>query len=92
MTKTYLISEEVLREVLDALEATQPYLHPSCTAQRLVDITENRIGNILASPPAEPVAVLMRNETFHDMQSLHWTPQTHWHETWKAHDLYRKDL
>jgi hypothetical protein len=54
MLKTYLVSEEVLKQLLDALEATQPYLHPSCTAQRLVDITENRISNILTYPPAEP--------------------------------------
>jgi len=52
----YLIDEKVLWEVLAALGATQPYLHLECTAQRLVNIAEDRISNILAYPPAEPVA------------------------------------
>ena len=46
MTKTYLISEEVLLEVLEALEPTPP--NPLSTY--------NIIKTILASPPAEPVA------------------------------------
>jgi len=79
MTKTYLISEEMLQRTLNALEDGEDR-----------DALE-LLREILSNRPEEPVAVLMRNETFHDMQSLHWTPKTHWHDTWKAHYLYRKD-
>jgi hypothetical protein len=87
--KTYLISEETLREVLDALEATQPYLHLECTAQRLVDITENRISNILASPPAEPVAWMIHDRVTSDRLTFNTVAETLQTE---VTPLYRKDL
>jgi hypothetical protein len=94
MTKVYLVSEGVLRQVLDVQVALRNALWADGCNDELAGETLmaiNKLRTILAKEPSEPVATLMRNETFRDMESLHWTPQTHWHETWKAHDLYLKD-
>jgi len=53
--KTYLISEEVLREVLDALDLSQALLEHSLHHKTVLE-QYNTLRKILASPPADPVA------------------------------------
>jgi hypothetical protein len=50
MTKTYIVSEEVLRQVFDALMQAD-----DCLEDRFCRLLPT-IRAILASPPAEPVA------------------------------------
>ncbi len=57
MTKTYLVSEETLREVLNAVDScTTCFIENDISWNGTVDDATNALRNILASPPAEPVA------------------------------------
>ncbi len=55
MTKTYLISEEVLQEVLNAIDScTACFIENDISWNGAVDDATNALRKILASPPAEP--------------------------------------
>ncbi len=82
MTKTYLISKELLQQVLDALKA--------CLKEGEVTLQQYDASQvlkvILASPPAEPVAWMYKDEWgYSSIQSVkadHCNPVP----------LFRKDL
>ena len=54
MTKTYIVSEEVLRQVVDALEYVIPPTANEAEQRHYAAI--DKLRAILASPPSEPVA------------------------------------
>ncbi len=82
MTKTYLISEEVLRQLLDCMNDSE--------ASGRHDEGSEILSKILASPSAEPVAWIDKDEcVLHEseretpvatLERMGWEP------------LYRKDL
>ena len=60
MTKTYLIDEEVLRQVLVAFGVATTTFNPD---RQEVLAAMNVLRTILASPPAEPVAWIKKTDS-----------------------------
>ncbi len=81
--KTYLVSEELLRQVLGAFSEASWFLPDDSTAGMSCEVANKALRTLLAKEPSEPIA-WMQNKTGclrHDekFDTSNWTP------------LYRKD-
>ena len=83
MNKTYLIDEEVLRQVLDALDIGFDNNIYGVKHNDVCDVS-NALRAILASPPAEPVAWIKKTDS-----SDIWQQEPKHPESFIP--LYRKD-
>ena len=80
----YIVSEEVLRQVLDALDDNMQDERVGQWAQ--MSRAVGAISEILASPPAEPRAWAHKTNTSAVLRSVGGTMET---DMWEP--LYRKD-
>jgi hypothetical protein len=87
MTKTYLISEEMLQRTLNALEDFNEQSKHGTTLPAEIDDCMELLRELLSNPPAEPVAWMYKNRNTDD-HYLRWTAPE---ESFKPIPLFRKD-